>query len=74
MLVEHFELVEFYQFYECSTNIPSGLSAYKPLELVAYFVFIIITCGLFLLHHNTEDVQFFRHNKPQLIDQSERAQ
>ena len=39
-----------YEFFECSTNIPSGLSAYNPLE----------TCGLFLLYNNSEDARFFR--------------
>ena len=39
-----------YEFFECSTNIPRGLSAYNPLE----------TCGLFLLCNNSEDARFFR--------------
>ena len=34
-----------YGFLECFTNIPSGLSAYKPYKLVV---------------HNSEDVAFFR--------------
>ena len=38
-----------YEFFECSSNIPSGLSAYKPIE----------TCGPLLLYHNSEDTPFF---------------
>ena len=29
-------VIVIYEFFECSTNIPSGLSAYKPQKLVAY--------------------------------------
>ena len=39
-----------YEFFECTTNIPSGLSAYNALE----------TCGLLLLYNNSEDAPFFR--------------
>ena len=56
-LVEHEKYLEttsrrqvVYEFYKCSTNIPSGLSAYNHLE----------TCGLLLLYNNSEDARFFR--------------
>ena len=39
-----------YECFECSTNIPSGLSAYNPLE----------TCVLLLLYNNSKDARFFR--------------
>ena len=39
-----------YKFFNCSSSIPSGLSAYiKTIE----------TCGLLLLYTNSEDMQFF---------------
>ena len=31
-----------YEFFECSTNIPSGLSAYNPQKLVVYCFYITI--------------------------------
>ena len=36
------------EFFECSSNIPSGLSCLKTIE----------TCGLLLLYNNSEDAQF----------------
>ena len=38
-----------YEFFECSINIPSGLSAYKSYK----------TCFLLLLYNNSEDALFF---------------
>ena len=58
-----------YEFFECSTNIPSGLSACKPQKLVVH-CFYQEGDGLLLLYNNSEDVDFFRWI---LIDQSERA-
>ena len=43
--------------FSCSTNIPCGLSAYKPYKLVVYCFYI----------NNSEDVRFF-HEFPFTIN------
>ena len=51
---------------EWFTNSSSGLSAYKPQKLVVYCLYTII--------QKTHDFPWvYRHNNPQLIDQSEHA-